>query len=142
MTIVPGPPKVKSGLTLANLTTTLRGEAWANARYLAYALVAQRTRQPRLAQLWRRTAEIELREHFAATAMMAGLVRDTATNLRDAIAGEINEATSVYVRDARQATQAGDRPTALLMAELARDEAGHAAAFVRALQGLELPRYS
>jgi rubrerythrin len=138
--IVPGPPKAKSRVTLANLFTTLRGEAWANARYLADGRKAQRTGQPRLARLWRRTADIERLEHFAETATMAGLVRDTATDLRDAIRGEIGEATTVYVRYARQARAAGDRAAARLFAELARDEAGHAAAFVRVLQQLELPR--
>ena len=135
----PGPPQ-SSGVTLENLFATMRGESFANAKYMAYGLKARATGQPRLKRLWFRTADVELLEHFAEAATLAGLVRDTATNLRDAIQGEISEATTIYVGYARDAWTAGDRAAARLFAELARDEAGHAAAFVAALQDLELPR--
>lgn len=137
--IVPGPPQ-SSGVTLENLFATLHGESFANAKYMAYGLKARATGQPRLKRLWFRTADVERLEHFAEAATLAGLVRGTATNLRDAIQGEISEATTIYVGYARDAWAAGDRAAARLFAELARDEAGHAAAFVAALQDLELPR--
>ena len=103
---------------------------------MASGLWAHATGEWRLARLWQSTADVELLEHFAETAKFAGLVRDSATNLRDAINGEISEATDVYIRSARQAWAAGDRAAARLFAELAGDEAGHAARFVYALQEL------
>lgn len=137
--ITAGQPQ-STGVTLENLFATLHGESFANAKYMAYGLHARHTGNGRLAQLWQRTANVELMEHFAEAAMLAGLVGDTATNLRDAIKGEIDEATNVYIGYAQQAAAAGDHAAARLFAELAGDEAGHAFGFVQALQALELPR--
>ena len=137
--ITAGQPQ-STGVTLENLFATLHGESFANAKYMAYGLHARDTGNGRLARLWQRTANVELMEHFAEAAMLAGLVGDTATNLRDAIKGEIDEATNVYIGYAQQAAAAGDHAAARLFAELAGDEAGHAFGFVQALQALELPR--
>ena len=46
------------------------------------------THQPAVAELFSGTAQVELQEHFAAEAVLAGLVAGNAANLRDAIAGE------------------------------------------------------
>lgn len=132
--VLAGPPRC-TGETLTNLTTALRGEAFANAKYTWYAETARRAGIPRLARLFAHAAGQELGEHFAEEATLAGLVRDNATNLRDAIAGEWYEARTMYPRFAREACAAGDHRAARLFREIGRDEAAHAAAFTRALRG-------
>ena len=90
-------PASVTGATFANMDATMHGESFANAKYLTYAQIAQRTKQPRLAKLWESTGAVELEEHFAeAASRFAGLVGPTANNLRDAIRGEVTEATETY----------------------------------------------
>ncbi|WP_217809769.1 rubrerythrin family protein [Micromonospora sp. NBS 11-29] len=135
--ITAGEP-VCSGATQDNLEATMRGEAFAYAKYTSYAEHARADGQPRLAQLWDNTASQELGEHFSEAATLAGLVGTDAENLRAAIDGEIYEATTMYPSFARQADSVGEDESADLFAEIAHDEAGHASAFLLALVDLEL----
>jgi len=130
--IAAAPPR-STGVTLENLMTTIRGESFAHAKYMTYGEKARHTAQPALAALWRSTAAVELGEHFAEGATRGGLIGPTVANLREAIQGEITEATQTYPGYASQAAAAGDREAADLFTELAQDEAGHAAAFEEAL---------
>lgn len=139
VTVVAGKPKVHAARTLRNLDTAMRGEAFAHARYTLYAEHAQKHR-PRLAVLFRRTAAVELTEHFAEQANLAGAVHDTADNLRRSIAGETYEATTMYPGFARAARAEGDLKAARLFTEIAGDEAAHARAFRRALHHLDHSR--
>ncbi|WP_207394064.1 ferritin family protein [Actinomadura formosensis] len=130
-----GKPKVRSARTLRNLETAMRGEAFANAKYTLYAEHAE-ARSPELARLFQRAAAVELTEHFAGEAVLAGLVHRTADNLRRSIAGETYEATTMYPEFARVARAEGDCKAAELFTEIAGDEAAHARAFLRALRHL------
>ncbi|MBP2703912.1 rubrerythrin family protein [Microbispora sp. RL4-1S] len=132
-----GLPQVSSPRTLENLRTALRGEALANAKYLLYAQQARREGRTALATLYQRTARVERAEHFAEQATLAGLVRDTRTNLREAIAGETDEGTRMYPGYARRAEAAGDGTAARVLSDTGRDELRHARAFSDALAGLE-----
>ncbi|WDZ85307.1 ferritin family protein [Micromonospora cathayae] len=123
------------GQTLENLRDTLYGEAFAWAKYTMYSRHADRTGQQRLAELWTNTAGQELGEHFAETAMLAGLVGTTAANLRTAVAAEV-EAAATYQVYANRAAKAGDIEAAKLFEEIRHDELRHAAAFRRALVDL------
>jgi rubrerythrin len=121
-----------SGQTLANLLDAMHGEAFAYAKYNLYADHAQQTGHPSIAKLFRGTAQVELREHFAGEAVLAGLVGSNRANLTDAITGETYEAQTMYPGFAHQAATAGDLQAAGLFSEIANDEAGHAAAFTAA----------
>ena len=105
----------------------------------AHAGQAARTGQPKLAKLFSGTAQIELREHFAGEAVLAGLVGSNAANLQDAIDGETDEATTMYPKYAHQASKKGCTVAADLFTEIAGDEAGHAAAYTTSLQALSDP---
>ncbi|MEU5926895.1 ferritin family protein [Streptomyces antimycoticus] len=131
-----GPPKVKAARTKANLDTAMHGEALAYGKYQLFAARARQTGNTALARLFEGTANVELHEHFAGEAVLAGLVRTTKTNLRKAIAGERNEATVVYPGFAKQAAAVGDTAAARFFRDTAADEAKHAAAFQRALDRL------
>lgn len=121
-----------SGQTLTNLLDAMHGEAFAYAKYNLYADHAQQTGHPSIAKLFRGTAQVELREHFAGEAVLAGLVGSNGANLTDAITGETYEAQTMYPGFADQAATAGDLQAAGLFSEIANDEAGHAAAFTAA----------
>ncbi|WP_219823372.1 ferritin family protein [Nocardia nova] len=134
--ITPGPAK-SSGATLANLRTAMQGEAFAFAKYTRYARQARQAGNPQIAQLFSRTARVELDEHFAEEATLAGLVAsDAAANLTDAIAGEKQEAESMYPDYANQADKAGNARAADLFREIAADEKAHEQAFRQALAAL------
>lgn len=122
--------------TVTNLLDAMHGEAFAYAKYTLYAEHAQATHQPELAALFNRTAQVELTEHFAEEATLAGLVRDTRTNLATSIAGETYEATVMYPTYAAEAAEVGDKTAARVLRHNGRDEAHHAAAFTRALNRL------
>lgn len=131
-----GLPQVHAARTRANLDTAMHGEALAYAKYTLFAAHARQTGNTALARLWEGTAAVELHEHFAGEAVLAGLVRSTRENLRKAITGERAEATTVYPGFARQAAAAGDTAAASFFRGTAADEARHAAAFQAALNRL------
>ncbi|MFD8386005.1 ferritin family protein [Streptomyces sp. NPDC059679] len=131
-----GPPKVKANRTKANLDTAMHGEALAHAKYRLFAARARQTGNIALARLFEGTARVELHEHFAGEAVLAGLVRTTKTNLRKAVTGERNEATVLYPGFAKRATAVGDTAAARYFRDTAADEAKHAAAFQQALNRL------
>ena len=114
----------------------MHGEAFAHAKYNLYADHAAQTGHPSIAKLFRGTAQVELREHFAGEAVLAGLVGSNRANLTDAITGETYEAKTMYPGFAHQAAKAGDCFAARLFSEIANDEAGHAAAFTAARRWL------
>jgi rubrerythrin len=131
--ITAGPPR-SSGTTLANLRTAMQGEAFAYAKYRRYAGQARRDGNPAVAQLFTSTANVELNEHFAMLATLAGLVATgTNANLQDAINGEQHEADVMYPDYARQADQAGNPQAANLFREIAGDEKTHQQTFQKAL---------
>lgn len=126
--------------TLADLDTAMRGEAYANASYTFYADQADREGLPATARLYRRTAWVELNEHFREEADLAGVVGSDADNLRAAIAGETYETTVMYPTFAREAAADGDDNAAALFTEIGQDEAHHLAAFQAALEVIETGR--
>src|SRR5450830_1833987 len=126
--------------TQVNLLDAMHGEAFAYAKYTAYALQAARTHQTALAKLFSGTAQVELQEHFAAEAVLAGLVGTNAANLQDSITGETWEHTTMYPGFATQAIADNCPAAAALFTEIAVDEGGHAAAYTVALQSLTNPK--
>src|SRR5450756_1651925 len=82
-----------------------------------------------VAKLFSGTAQVELQEHFAAEAVLAGLVGTNAANLQDSITGETWENTTMYPGFAAQATADNCFAAAALFTEIAADEGGHAAAY-------------
>ena len=111
----------------------MQGEAFAYAKYMRYADQARRDGNTAVAQLFTNTANVELNEHFASLATLAGLVAaDTNANLNDAITGEQHEADVMYPDYAQQADQAGNPQAANLFREIAGDEKTHQQAFEKA----------
>jgi len=124
--------------TRENLLTAMHGEAFAYAKYMLFAKHARHSGQENLAELFERTAAIELFEHFAEEAELAEIVGSDAENLQDAIAGEAYEVDTMYRQFAIQATASGDHEAAERFAEVREDEMGHRDAFEAALKKLAI----
>ena len=122
--------------TAQNLTTAMKGEAFAHAKYLLYAEEARKSGNSELADLFEKTAKVERLEHFAEEAQLLGLIGDNQANLRDAIKGESYEVETMYREFAQQADKAGDKAAANLFAEIRKDETGHRDQFKSALDKL------
>src|SRR5665811_2635490 len=63
------------------------------------------THQTAVAKLFSGTAQVELQEHFAGEAVLAGLVGTNAANLQESITGETWEHTTMYPGFAKRATK-------------------------------------
>ncbi|MFC7328934.1 rubrerythrin family protein [Marinactinospora rubrisoli] len=122
--------------TRADLDESMRGEALAHATYRLYAEQARQEGLPSVADLFDRTADTELGEHFKEEATLAGTVGTTEENLEKAIAGERYESESMYPAFAERAEESGDAEAARVFSHNAEDEAGHARAFEEALEQL------
>ncbi len=119
--------------TAKNLTTAMKGEAFAYAKYLLYAERARQGGNAELADLFEKTAKVERMEHFKEEADLAGLIGDDQANLKAAIKGESYEVATMYREFAEQAAAAGDKEAAKLFEEIRKDEAGHRDEFKAAL---------
>jgi rubrerythrin len=126
--------------SLNDVLEAMRGEAYAYARYRFNAAAARARGRDDLAELFERTARVELDEHFTQLAALTDLAETDERMLRDAIEGELEEAETIYPAYAERAAGGGDVSIAARFAELARDEAAHLEAFRAALDELSSPR--
>jgi rubrerythrin len=126
MQVPAGSPTVHAQRTKTNLDTAMHGEALAHAKYRLYG---EHAKNPAVGRLFRGAGEVELREHFAEEAHLAGLVGTTRSNLTNAIDGERYESQTMYPTFAKRAKAVGDTEASRVFSHNAEDEAGHAHAF-------------
>lgn len=122
--------------TKADLSTAMHGEAFAYAKYMAYAKQARADGNTRLAALFEHTANVELKNHFQTHAYEYGLVGSDQQNLRDSIAGENYETTTMYPQMAKRAQTVGDTKVAAIFTAIGKDERTHRDRFKDALNQL------
>lgn len=134
---IPGPAGVKSQQTLDNLMTAAEGEAFAYAKYMAFADEATQAGYPEIASLFQATASVERYEHFREFTNLMGLWGDDPANLTNAINGETYETTTMYPGFAATAQTEGYTALSSRLTEIAGDEANHAAGFQSALTTLQ-----
>ena len=125
--------------TYENVLTAMRGEAVAHARYLLFAAAARKQGEERLASMFEGISAVELQEHFAELAELAGLVGTVADNMRVAIQDENLEVEETYPRFAEQARAAGELAVAERFEEMAEDEREHEKTLEQALERREVP---
>jgi len=123
--------------TRSNLLHAMHGEAFAYLKYSLFADAAERSGRKVLAEAFRKAADMERTEHFAELSELYNLVGNDVANLRDAIAGEDYEATTMYPSFARQALAEGNKEAADRFSEIAEDEIKHRDMFKAALKGIE-----
>lgn len=129
-------PLKLSPQTREHLMTAMRGEAFAYAKYMAYAQRARENGHTTIADLFEQTAKVEYLEHFREMAELAQLAGTDAQNLEDAIRGETQESQTMYPNFADEAAAVGDVAAAERFREISKDEMKHRAKFQDALASL------
>lgn len=130
-------PSKMNPQTQENLMKAMRGEAFAYAKYMAFAEEARRNGRDAVADLFERIAKMGHLEHFGEMARLVRLTGSDADNLKDAIQGETQESQTIYPQFAEQAVAAGDHAAAARFLEIGKDEARHQAMFQAALDSLD-----
>ena len=129
-----------------NLEAAFAGESQANRKYLAYARKAEEEGFPNVAKLFRAAADAET-VHALRHLRTLGMIRATAENLEDALAGESHEVEAMYPGFVAQARREAEKPAelafsgALAAEKVHRDLYAKALEKVRAGQDIEAARY-
>ena len=116
----------KGSRTEANLATAFAGESQARNKYTYYASKAKKEGYEQIAELFTETANNE-KEHAKIWFKLLhdGEVPDTATNLKDAAAGENYEWTEMYAEFAKVAKEEGFERLAWQFDAVAKIEKTH-----------------
>ena len=126
---------LKGSKSESNLYAAFAGESQANRKYLAFADKADADGQKQVAKLFRAAAAAET-VHAHAHLRAAGGINSTEENLKEAIAGETEEFTSMYPEMIAEAKSEG-QDTALRSFSFANEvEKVHANLYQKALDNL------
>lgn len=139
---------IKGTKTEHNLLAAFAGESQARSRYTLFAKKAREEGYEQIARIFMITAEQELahaQQFFSRleggmveikAAYPAGVVADTATNLREAAAGEREEWSALYTNFAKDAEDEGFPAIAALFRNIAKVEIQHEKRYNRVLERL------
>lgn len=119
-----------------NLMEAFAGESQANRKYLAYAKKAEKDGYSNAAKLFRAAADAETL-HALKEFELAGKVKTTEENLKDAIAGETHEYTSMYPEFLAIAEQEGLNNVMAAFRQAMGAEEVHAKLYSEALKSLD-----
>jgi len=120
--------------TTDNLKEAFAGESQAHQKYHAFAARAEKEGFPNVAKLFRTTAEAE-RIHAEGHLKALCGIGSTVDNLKDAIAGETHEATSMYPPMLAEAEAEGHHAR-LMFGYAVKAEAVHAELYQKALEAV------
>ncbi len=139
--------------TLENLTKAFIGESQARNRYTSYAKIAKKEGYEQVAAVFEETANQEtehakwlfrlisqLKQNDDDIVVEAGaptILKDTASNLRAAIAGENFETTEMYPGFANTAEDEGHEGIAKRLRAIATAEAHHRDRYMKLLKEVE-----
>ena len=118
-----------------HLKDAFAGESQANRKYLAFAAQAEKEGNPAVARLFRDAAQAET-VHAHAHLRVLGGVKDTATNLREAIGGETHEFEKMYPGMIADAAAEGNAAAERSFRFANAVEKIHAALYQKALEQL------
>ena len=140
---------VKGTQTEKNLLASFAGEAQARNRYTFYAKVAMDEGYQQIAAIFMETAEQE-RVHAKrmfkyleggmveiTASYPAGVISTTLENLKEAAAGEHEEAFDLYPKFADDAEREGFPAIAAMYRNIAKVEEGHEARLLALLKNIE-----
>ena len=122
--------------TKENLKAAIEGESMARTKYSYFAEVAREEGYHYIAKLFEETAENE-KQHAIDNYRLLMEEGDTASNLREAIAGENYETTEMYPEFARIAEEEGDKRAAALFRMISRVEERHRNRYRKLLEMVE-----
>lgn len=130
--------ELKGSKTESNLWEAFAGESKARNKYTYYASKAKKEGYEQLAATFEETANNE-KEHAKLwfKELFGGDVPDTATNLKDAAAGENYEWTTMYAEFAKTAEEEGFTRIAKLFNGVAEIEQRHEKRYRKFLSNIE-----
>ena len=128
---------LKGSKTEANLLTAFAGESQARNKYTYYASKAKKEGYEQIATLFTETANNEKEHAKIWFKLLHDGIGDTATNLKDAAAGENYEWTDMYATFAKEAKEEGFDKIAYLFDAVAKIEKGHEERFLALLNNVE-----
>ncbi|MDD4699334.1 MAG: rubrerythrin family protein [Oscillospiraceae bacterium] len=121
----------------ANLMAAFAGESQARNKYTYYASKAKKDGFEQIAELFLETANNEKEHAKIWFKLLHGGIADTATNLKDAAAGENYEWTDMYATFAKDARDEGFEELALLFEGVAAIEKIHEERYLKLLENVE-----
>lgn len=124
--------------TEANLKAAFAGESQAHNKYTYFASKAKKDGYVQIAAIFEETAKNE-QEHAKIwyKILNGGQVSDTATNLKDAAAGENYEWTDMYARFAKEAKEEGFDKIAFLFEKVGEIEKEHEKRYLALLDNVK-----
>ena len=122
--------------TEENLKAAFAGESQARNMYTYFAKVARKEGYHYIARIFEETAINEMRHAKDEFALLGG-IGDTVANLKEAIAGEDYETTTMYPEFAAAAEEEGNKEAAILFKMIARVEAEHRDRYKKLLEMVE-----
>ena len=129
---------LKGSKTEKNLMEAFAGESQARNKYTYYASKAKKEGYEQISAIFEETAGNE-KEHAKVwfKLLHGGDIPDTATNLKDAAAGEHGEWTEMYKRMAEDAHAEGFKDIARLFESVAKIEKTHEERYLKLLKNVE-----
>ena len=128
---------LKGTRTEANLMAAFAGESQARNKYTYYASKAKKEGYNQIAALFLETADNEKEHAKLWFKLLHGGIADTATNLKDAAAGENYEWTDMYATFAKEAREEGFDHIADLFEGVAKIEKEHEERYLKLLSNVE-----
>lgn len=130
--------ELKGSKTEANLMAAFAGESQARNKYTFYAEQARADGYQRIAEFFEETAVNEFEHAKLWFKIVHGdEIPDTATNLKDAAAGEHYEWTDMYAGFAETAKEEGFDKIAMLFEKVAEIENRHEARYLALLENVD-----
>ena len=129
--------ELKGSRTEANLMAAFAGESQARNKYTYYASKAKKEGYVQIAALFEETANNEKEHAKIWFKLLHDGISDTATNLKDAAAGENYEWTDMYATFAKEAKEEGFDHIAYLFEEVAKIEKEHEERYLTLLKNVE-----
>lgn len=131
--------ELKGSKTEQNLMTAFTGESQARNKYTFYASKAKSEGYEQIAAIFLETADNE-KEHaklWFKLLQEGGEILDTASNLKDAAAGENYEWTDMYATFAKEADEEGFKRIAALFRGVGAIEKHHEERYLALLKNVE-----
>ncbi|KAB3534048.1 rubrerythrin [Alkaliphilus pronyensis] len=125
--------ELKGTQTEKNLWNAFAGESQTRNKYKYYCAVAEKEGFSEVANLFIANADEEEKHAKEILSFLNG-VKDTKSNLRDAIQGEVYESHTLYKEYERVALEEGFKEIAMFFKELSKAEEEHEKAFKEALK--------
>lgn len=129
--------ELKGSKTEANLATAFAGESQARNKYTYYASKARKEGFVQIANLFQETADNEKEHAKIWFKLLHDGIGDTASNLKDAAAGENYEWTDMYATFAKEAKEEGFDKIAFLFESVAKIEKEHEERYLALLKNVD-----